>query len=192
MARPEEVDHGWMHGKIFRLKVDCPHASEYRGYWEGSKPAMTPTPYSKGDLVKVVMVSRFGDCGITTRLRAKNGYAARVEPEDLFPQDFERSYPVVHPAPTWKGNLLDTFGAVYDAMQSCKTPEEAKKFMEFMREHDQHADSNIGYLTGYCSPVEAERLREWLGVKHPIFGDKNPTPEEAFKKGMELGKKRET
>jgi hypothetical protein len=83
MARPEEVDHGWMHGKIFRLKIDVPHAREYLGYWNATEPAMKPTPYKAGDLVKVVMVSRFGDCGITTDLKKENGYAARVEPESL-------------------------------------------------------------------------------------------------------------
>lgn len=90
MARPEQVDHGWMYGKTFRLKVDCPNASEYLGNWGPQAdgrfgPNMKPTPYKAGDLVKVVMVSRFGDCGITTDLTKQYGYAARVEPESLEP-----------------------------------------------------------------------------------------------------------
>lgn len=88
MARPEEVDHGWMHGKTFRLKIDMPTAREYLGNWgpqaDGRMgPNMRPTPYKAGDLVKVVMVSRFGDCGITTDLSKTNGYAARVDPDSL-------------------------------------------------------------------------------------------------------------
>lgn len=87
MARPEEVWHGWMKGKTFRLKEDVPHAKEYLGKWEGNAPLSRPTPYKVGDVVKVVMVSRFGDCGITTDLSKENGYAARVEPPALDPQD---------------------------------------------------------------------------------------------------------
>lgn len=83
MASPEQVGHGWMHAQVFRLKKDCPTAREYLGYWENGEPAMKPTPYKAGDLVKVVMVSRFGDCGITTDLKAEYGYAARVMPEEL-------------------------------------------------------------------------------------------------------------
>lgn len=77
MARPEEVDHGSMLGKIYRLKKDCPNAAEF----DGTKTI--PAPLKVGDIVKVVMVSRFGDCGITTDLSKERGYSARVNPEDL-------------------------------------------------------------------------------------------------------------
>lgn len=36
-----------------------------------------------GARVKIVMVSRMGDVGITTNLMAETGYEARVEHEDL-------------------------------------------------------------------------------------------------------------
>jgi hypothetical protein len=85
MARPEEVEQGWMSGKTFRLRVDVPTAREYMGFWEKNEPKMKLTPYSKGDAVKVVMVSRFGDCGITRDLTKTNGYAARVSPMELEP-----------------------------------------------------------------------------------------------------------
>ena len=79
MARPEEVDHGNMHGKIYRLKVDRPNVTE-----TDHKTGKTiPTPLKVGDIVKVVMVSRFGDCGITTDLKREFGYSTRVQPEDL-------------------------------------------------------------------------------------------------------------
>jgi hypothetical protein len=74
-----------MRGRTFRLKIDRPNAAEFLGHWNADRPAMMPTPYNKGDLVKVVMVSRMGDCGITTDLKKENGYATRVLPADLDP-----------------------------------------------------------------------------------------------------------
>jgi hypothetical protein len=88
MAQPDEVDHGWMHGKVFRLKADCDRAAEFTGRWKDGAPEMKATPYKAGDLVKVVMVSRLGDCGITKDLEKEHGYAARVMPEEL--EEFKR------------------------------------------------------------------------------------------------------
>lgn len=73
MARPEEVPHGWMRGRQFRILEDNPFFVE-RGF-------------TKNDLVKVVMVSRFGDCGVTKQLTAENGYGLRVYPKALDPVD---------------------------------------------------------------------------------------------------------
>lgn len=69
MARPEQVPHGWALGRLFRLTKDYAHRPEFR----------------KGDLVKCVMVSRFGDCGLTKDLKAENGYNLRVPPIELAP-----------------------------------------------------------------------------------------------------------
>lgn len=85
MARPEEVEHGWMHGKLFTLAHDV-DGERYLGYWDNGNPVMEPVPLKAGQLVKVVMVSRFGDCGITPDLDAEHGYVARVQPNELFPQ----------------------------------------------------------------------------------------------------------
>lgn len=80
MAFPHQVPHGWMYHKTFKLKKDTEfttYTSSKEG-WIGKHhtvPART--------LVKVVMVSRFGDCGITTNLKADTGYDARVEPDEL-------------------------------------------------------------------------------------------------------------
>lgn len=69
-----------MHGRVFKVKKDT-RATAYtrpQGEWIAREyiiPAGTP--------VKVVMVSRFGDCGITTDLKAENGYDSRVQPEEL-------------------------------------------------------------------------------------------------------------
>ena len=85
VAEADQVEQGWMLGKTFKLRVDVPTASEFLGTHGSQGPNMKPTPYKKGDVVKVVMVSRFGDCGITTDLTKERGYATRVSPMDLEP-----------------------------------------------------------------------------------------------------------
>lgn len=63
---------------------------EFR-YWEGAKRDATGNPIfvchtrAVGTSVKIVMVSRLGDVGITDDLNAVNGYAARVLLDDLIP-----------------------------------------------------------------------------------------------------------
>ena len=79
MAFPNQVLHGWMHGKVFVLSEDV-DGEIYTGRWEGNRPVMTPHPLKAGTKVKVVMVSRFYDAGITDDLSAENGYVARVNP----------------------------------------------------------------------------------------------------------------
>lgn len=86
MAQPNEVSHGHMHGKIFRLKIDK-MGHHFTGVHGKEGPVMEDRPYKVGDKVKVVMVSRFGDCGITHDLNHPMGgmiyYETRVNPEDL-------------------------------------------------------------------------------------------------------------
>jgi hypothetical protein len=84
---------------------------------------------------------------------------------------------------TWKGQELGTIGQLFDAMLAVESDEEAAEFMAAYRASSPHADVNIGYLTGYCSPEEAERLRARFNVSHPIFGRKSPTPEQALEAG---------
>ena len=40
---------------------------------------ITNVPISAGTTLKIVMVSRFGDCGLTDDLNAENGYSLRVD-----------------------------------------------------------------------------------------------------------------
>lgn len=49
--------------------------------------------------------------------------------------------------------------------------------------------SNLGYWAGYYTHEHRIAVRNVFGSSHPIFGDKFPTPEEAFKIGLDLGKK---
>jgi hypothetical protein len=69
MSFPFQEHHGWMDQQVFQLKADTtnPHSPKLKA----------------GTKVKVVMVSRFGDCGITTDLKKVNGYSNRVMPWDL-------------------------------------------------------------------------------------------------------------
>lgn len=49
--------------------------------------------------------------------------------------------------------------------------------------------SNLGYWAGYYSDETRVAVRKMFGSSHPVFGDKFPSPEEALRMGMELGKK---
>ena len=50
---------------------------------------------------------------------------------------------------------------------------------------------NLGYFTGYYDDTTRERIERLFHCAHPIFGkiaeNGPPTPEEAFRKGVELG-----
>jgi len=93
----------------------------------------------------------------------------------------------------WNGKELDTYGKVADAMGSIYksgNQDDADEFMRLMREEGEHADSNIGYITGYFSADTADGMRKMFGVRHPIFGLGHPkTPEEAIQAGIDLAKK---
>jgi hypothetical protein len=71
----------------------------------------------------------------------------------------------------WKNQPLITIGDLMDkGIDQCETPDEAKDFMNQYRLVNPHADVNIGYLSGYYSQSESNRIQEWFGVIHPIFG----------------------
>jgi hypothetical protein len=85
----------------------------------------------------------------------------------------------------WKGKELTTIGDLMrDGMEKCETPEEAQEFMKLYRSENQHADQNIGYLTGYYDPEKMLEMQKFFGVAHPIFGNSQPTNGEALAAGM--------
>lgn len=86
----------------------------------------------------------------------------------------------------WKGRELATIGDLSDAMEACKTREDAQAFMAAYRAENEHADVNIGYLTGYYDWETADRMRDWFGVTHPVFGDRHPTFDEALEAGKRM------
>lgn len=51
---------------------------------------------------------------------------------------------------------------------------------------------NLGYYAGYCDHETRERVERLFGCSHPVFGaiatNGPPSPEEAFAKGVEMGK----
>lgn len=88
---------------------------------------------------------------------------------------------------TWKGRDLRTIGDLMDhGIDACATREEAHEFMRLYRAENEHADANIGYLSGYYGPETMQRIQDWFGVAHPVFGRSVPTPEEAFAAGARM------
>lgn len=98
----------------------------------------------------------------------------------------------------WKGRSITQYGALGDAL-CCLTDEaEAREFWDayvaYLSRPDAElcgktpeavAASNIGYLMGYYSPEERQRVYGLFpGVAHPIFGRSEPTAAEAFAAGV--------
>lgn len=93
----------------------------------------------------------------------------------------------------WNGKAIETVGDLNDTI--CKIrhlpPDEAQaeasRFMEAYRADNEHADVNIGYITGYHDPTTMRELQELFNVSHPIFGRSQPTAEDAFDAGVLMG-----
>jgi len=70
---------------VFAIVKEPTKFSEWIGHKrdEFANPIMIERWIPAGTKVKIVMVSRFGDVGITDDLEAFNGYAARVSLDDL-------------------------------------------------------------------------------------------------------------
>ena len=49
------------------------------------------------------------------------------------------------------------------------------------------AHSNLGYFAGYYSNEVRAQVKRVFGSSHPLFGDKIPTPKQAFDIGMAVG-----
>lgn len=81
MAFPEQVDHGSLVGSLCILKKDHLDAKRFVDHDVPDEPC----PYYAGQVVKVTVASRFGDCGISSNLKAINGYDLRVMPDELEP-----------------------------------------------------------------------------------------------------------
>jgi hypothetical protein len=81
----------------------------------------------------------------------------------------------------WKGKELKTIeDLMWYGIDQCESPEEAQEFMRQYRQENPDADSNVGYISGYYSSEEMERILQWFGVAHPKFGTKIPNAAETF------------
>jgi hypothetical protein len=49
--------------------------------------------------------------------------------------------------------------------------------------------SNIGYYCGYYPADLADKVYEMFDTEHPIFGKTHPTPEEALRIWIEMGRR---
>lgn len=80
---------------------------------------------------------------------------------------------------------LDGLDAVFT---SVKNPKHAQAFMEAYRKVSPNADTYVGYCTGYYPYEKRMELCKRFGVMHPVFGERDVSPDEALQMGMELGK----
>jgi hypothetical protein len=102
------------------------------------------------------------------------------------------------PFPEPQGCKELTVGEIYGPAMKITDPEDAQNYfnnivhyMFFIdptrteEEHFQIQKSNLGYYAGYYDMETAARVQRLFQCVHPIFGNLNPTAEEAF----ELGKR---
>lgn len=56
-------------------------------------------------------------------------------------------------------------------------------------EATRHMLVNIGYFAGYYSHEIADKAYDLFDTEHPIWGRVHPTPEDAFRMGLEYGQR---
>lgn len=94
-----------------------------------------------------------------------------------------------------------TYGELYNNIGDVTTREEAKAYLNVLVDYAMiHFNltkekalemelHNIGYVSGYYDQDTHNKILELFDTTHPIFGKSIPTPEEAMRKGKELGRK---
>lgn len=107
----------------------------------------------------------------------------------------------------YHGKVLETFAEIFNkGLQLAR--ENKEKAQEFFKQYIQHiyenndevysleeaeniAKSNFGYWAGYYNQEVCDIIYNTFQCSHPIFGDKpfDVSPEEAYKKGLEMGRK---
>jgi hypothetical protein len=97
----------------------------------------------------------------------------------------------------------NTMGELYDPAMKITDQVEANRYLEALvhrcmddgksrEESESIQKSNLAYYAGYYDHETRLRVEQLFNCSHPIFGpavNGEPTPEEAFKMGMELGEK---
>jgi hypothetical protein len=71
--------------------------------------------------------------------------------------------------------------------------EEAKKAVDFygidFEEAKKRLLSNIGYVTGYLTHAQADKMMELFDTEHPVWGRRHPEPLEAYELGLQYGRR---
>lgn len=92
----------------------------------------------------------------------------------------------------WNSKELKTMGDHIDVIAEITKANDqaaADKYMKMYREICPHADTNIGYATGYFSKDDSAKMKKLFNVSHPIFGKREPTTKEALEAGKNLARK---
>jgi len=93
----------------------------------------------------------------------------------------------------WKDRKLHTVGEWVDALGGIRTVEDAAAFLLAAHLDGARAES-VAYLTTFLPWGAGLQLRQWMGVRHPIYGDATEEPamvgtlREGFERGRELCK----
>jgi len=99
-----------------------------------------------------------------------------------------------------------TYLELFDSAMRCTTKEQADAWMDEQVRNlmsrspipDRPQDevmarecirSTLGYMAGYHNDRVRHKVCDLFDAVHPIFGDKRPTPEEAFALGLEMGRR---
>lgn len=72
----------------------------------------------------------------------------------------------------WKNMPVNDVGELVDALYSLKDESDGAAFMAAYEKFEtaEVARSNVGYCAGYMSPADAQRVYQFTGTHHPIFG----------------------
>lgn len=88
----------------------------------------------------------------------------------------------------WNDHELASYGEIIEEALAIADPEERERFVaEFRRTGGPYALQNVGYCAGYYDRRIADRIFTIFGTAHPIFGTHEPTAEEAFEAGRQMG-----
>ncbi len=71
----------------------------------------------------------------------------------------------------WEGRDVATIGDLLTAASKAADERKAADFLAAYREaNPEHADANLGYVIGYTSADERQRLYEAYDLTHPMLG----------------------
>lgn len=102
--------------------------------------------------------------------------------------------------PDWNRDDL-TFGDTLGGAMEVQTQKEANEYLANLIKYQMKVSPdlteekskemslhNIGYYTGYYGSETAGRVLPLFKTAHPIFGKTQPSPDKAYKLGVEMGK----